>query len=193
MNIYEDYLSWKKENLDFIMNLIHSNSKSIARISHVIAVVDYLSEKQKALGLDLDSDEENIFNVGFDYIYDRILTLKLQFDNNFNKDIVLFNQFEKTLNLLLYINDFQDELLNAEKNVDKDMQKLDELENKVLTSLENKIDVPDGFFVMLDEITREIFERNHLELQLTEEIFYEIALYYNIYTDDDNYELKLGA
>lgn len=190
MTIYEDYESWRKENLDFLLSLIQSQSKSISRFTHVIAVVDYLAEKYRALEQDLDNDEENIFSMGFDYINDRILTLKMQFEANFKKDIILFNQFGKSLNLLLYINDFQDELLNATGDITKDMQKLDDLENIVLEKLEAHQQVEDGMFVMLNEITETMFETHHLDINLTESIFYEIALYYNIYQEPEEFQLN---
>lgn len=192
MDIYSDYESWKKDEEDFLLSLIRTKSKSISRFTQVIAVVDYLYMKQKSLNMPLDSDEENIFSVGFDYIYDRILTLKMQYENNFNKDIILFNKFEKSLNLLLYINDFQDELLNATDDIDKDMDKLNELEEKVLKSLEAHIDVEDGMFVLLDEETKNMFNRHHLELNLTEEIFYEIAIHYNIYKEPEDFGFEIG-
>lgn len=192
MTLYEDYESWRKENHDFLLSLIKTQSKSIVRFTQVIAVVDYLFEKQKAMQLDLDIDEENIFSVGFDYIYDRILTLKMQYESNFNSDIVLFNQYGKTLNLLLYINDFQDELLNAKDNIDKDMDTLNDLEDAVLKYLEAKKEIEDGFFVMLDETVTEIFKTHHLEVALTEEIFYEIAIHYDIYKEPEEFAFEFA-
>ena len=69
MNIFNDYESWKKENQEFIYQLVKSKSKTISRFTSVIAVVDYLYEKHLHTP-NLSEEEEIFFSTGFDYIYD---------------------------------------------------------------------------------------------------------------------------
>ena len=40
MNIFSDYANWKFENHDFIYELVKRESKTISRITCVLAVVD---------------------------------------------------------------------------------------------------------------------------------------------------------
>ena len=51
MTIFDDYESWKNENLDLISSLIKNKSKMIVRFSPVIAVVDYLNNENKLCSL----------------------------------------------------------------------------------------------------------------------------------------------
>ena len=111
MDIYTDYANWKLENYDLIESLVKNKSKAIARFTSVIAVVDYLYDKyveEKKLNEDL----ELIFSSGFDYIYDQFLMIETLLEKNFNNDINELEKYSKTINLLLYINDFQNEALN---------------------------------------------------------------------------------
>ena len=75
MNIFNDYESWKKENQEFIYQLVKSKSKTISRFTSVIAVVDYLYEKHLHTP-NLSEEEEIFFSTGFDYIYDNFYTIK---------------------------------------------------------------------------------------------------------------------
>lgn len=177
--IFDDYLSWKKENYELISALVKNKSKTIQRFSPVIAVVDYLSEmKEKE---NLSEDEELIFSSGFDYIYDQFQIIETLLENNFNNDIKEMEKYGQTINLLLYANDFKAEL----KNYNIADKKLSELIDKLYEYLDEKENAPDEYFQVLNDITSSIFEKNDIELQTIDQIFYEIALEYNIYDEDD--------
>lgn len=185
MDIYTDYGNWKFENYDFINMLVSKQSKSISRFTQVIAVVDYLYEKRVKNGKDLDIDEETIFDTGFNYIHDHFLTLQNFYEKVFNKDIDAFEKCSKSINLVLYINDFESELMQATDNIDKDMNALEELEDKVLQTIEKKENVKDTMFAYLDDITIPMFERHNIEIYTVEQIFYDIAIEYGIYQEND--------
>lgn len=180
MDIYTDYANWKFENYDFINKLVLEKSETISRFTSVIAVVDYLYDEYVKTK-QLSNDEELIFSTGFDYIYDNFYTIQTICDLNFNKDIVAMEKFAKNINLLLYINEFKSEL----KEHDIDSSKLDELSNTVSKSIEDKKEIPDEYFVMLDEITKDLFEKNNLDVYTIEQIFYEIAVEYDIYHEEE--------
>ncbi|MDE7263177.1 MAG: hypothetical protein K2N64_00770 [Anaeroplasmataceae bacterium] len=184
MDIYSDYANWKFENHDFIYQLINTQSKTISRFTSVIAVVDYLYE-QYIKKSKLTSDEEVFFSVGFDYIHDNFYTIKTILDYQFQGNYMEMEQCAKTINLLLYIHEFQSELLNQNIDVKNELVPLDELEEKVNSYLERKENVPDAFFPMLDDIVNPIFERNDLELNPLESIYYEIAVEYGIYKNNE--------
>lgn len=184
MDIYEDYVNWKFENHDFIFQLVHTKSKTISRFTSVIAVVDYLYEQFLKKG-NLTSDEEVFFSVGFDYIYDNFYTIKTILDYHFQKDYTEMEQYAKTINLLLYVHEFQSELLNQPIDLKTELAPLDELEQKINTYLDKKENVPDAFFPMLDDIVNPIFEKHGIEFNPIESIFYEIAVEYGIYKNND--------
>lgn len=185
MDIYTDYANWKFENHDFIYQLVRSNSKTISRFSSVIIVVDYLYEKY-IKDNSLTDDEEVMFNVGFDYIHDNFFTIKTLLDFTFNGDYIEMEKCSKTINLLLYINEFQAELLNSLENPSKELKPLDDLEHKLTEYLEKKENCPDEFFPYLDDIVNKIFDRNGLEFTPIEAIFYEISVALGISKNNDN-------
>ena len=181
MDIYTDYANWKFENFDFINNLVKNKSKSISRISSVIAVVDYLYEKYVE-NKKLAEDEEIFFSTGFDYIYDQFYLLKTLFELKFNNSFKEMEKYSKTINLLLYINEFQSEALEYE-NID--ITPLDDLEDKVNKCLDKKENAPDEYFQILNEVNESIFEKNNIEVHTMDQIFYEIAIEYGIYKEND--------
>lgn len=185
MDIYTDYANWKFENSDLIGTLVKSKSSTISRFTSVIAVVDYLYDKfvkeQK-----LSEDEEVFFSTGFDYIYDQFHIINTLLEYKFDKDVTKMEQMAITINLLLYINEFQAEVLehkDALKNAD--LKKLDKLEDMVNECIDKKENAPEEYFGMLDDITNEIFENNGIEINTMESIFYEIAVEYGIFNEND--------
>ena len=185
MDIYEDYAAWKKENHNLIYSLISKKSKAIARFSCVLAVIDYLYEKH-INGKKFSEDEEIIFSTGFDYVYDQFMMIANILESDFNNDIEEMEKCSQTINLLLYIEDFEYEINSSDnEDVKKGIQKLVDLENKVNDFLAKKENAPDEYFGLLDDIVSNIFEANNVELHTVDQIFYEIAVEYDIYQDDD--------
>ena len=162
MDIYTDYANWKFENHDFIYQLVRSKSKTISRFSSVIIVVDYLYEKY-VKDNSLTPDEEVMFNVGFDYMHDNFFTIKTLLDYTFNGDYIEMEKCAKTINLLLYVNEFQGELLNNDNILESDLKQLDNFEQKLTDYLDKKENCPDEFFPYLDDLVNPIFDRNGID------------------------------
>ncbi len=180
--IFEDYDAWKRENNELITTLVKKQSKTIARFSPVLAVVDYLYEQNKKKAL--TEDEELIFSTGFDYVYDQFQIIESILEDIFNNNYEEMEKFGQTINLLLYINDFEAEL-KTDDNLRKDIKKLTDLEDKVNSYLEKKENAPDEYFAILDDIIYSIFTKNNVEVHTVDQIFYEIAIEYGIYTDEE--------
>lgn len=181
--IFEDYEAWKRENSNLINTLVKNNSKTIARFTPVLAVVDYLYEQNKKDTL--SNDEEVIFSTGFDYIYDQFQIIESLLEDTFNNDFKEMEKCGQTINLLLYINDFEAELKLDEK-LKKDIKKLNDLEDKINSYLEKKENAPDEYFQVLDDITYSIFTKNDMDFHTVDQIFYEIAVEYGIFVDDED-------
>ena len=131
MTIYEDYTSWKEENSSLIQELIKLKSPIITRIIHVLAVIDYLNNQYYNQG-GLDNDSEVIFETGFDYITNHFITISTILQKEFRGNLIQMNQIAKTINLLLYTNDFQKELEYSDDYSESDKEKLNDFEQKVL-------------------------------------------------------------
>ena len=185
MDIYTDYANWKFENHDFIYKLVRSKSKTISRFTSVIIVVDYLYEKY-VKDNSLTPDEEVMFNVGFDYMHDNFFTIKTLLDYTFNGDYIEMEKCAKTINLLLYVNEFQGELLNNDNILESDLKQLDNFEQKLTDYLDKKENCPDEFFPYLDDLVNPIFDRNGIDFTPIEAIFYEISVALGISKNNDN-------
>ncbi len=186
MDIYEDYAHWKVEHIDLLNTLINNDSDIIKRIINVYNVLEHLYNDLVARDIDLSEDEEYIFESGFNYLHDHIMTIETLLDTTFNKNILAMEKCAKTVNLLLYVNDFEDELLNATDDFSKDMKELEDFEGKILRALEEHKNIDDSAFVMFDEITIPMFKRHNLEINPVESIFYEIAEAYNLVEEKED-------
>lgn len=183
MDIYTDYANWKLENYDLIESLVKNKSKAISRFTSVIAVVDYLYDKYVE-EKKLDDDLELIFSTGFDYIYDQFLMIETLLEKNFNNDINELEKYSKTINLLLYINDFQNEALNYKEGT-FDLKPLDDLNDKVMNYLDKHENAPDEYFAILSDITSSMFDNLDQEFHTVDQIYYEIAVELGIYEEDE--------
>ena len=183
MDIYTDYANWKLENYDLIESLVKNKSKAISRFTSVIAVVDYLYDKYVE-EKKLDDDLELIFSTGFDYIYDQFLMIDTLLEKNFNNDINELEKYSKTINLLLYINDFQNEALNYKEGT-FDLKPLDDLNDKVMNYLDKHKNAPDEYFAILSDITSSMFDNLDQEFHTIDQIYYEIAVELGIYEENE--------
>lgn len=180
MDIFTDYGNWKFEQHELINTLITLKSKIITRFSHTILVVDhlynkYVEEKQ------LDEDLEIIFESGFNYIHDHFMTISSILKSEYRGNIIEMDKNSKTINLLLYVQDFENELLNLKNYKQEDYDKLSNFEDTVNDYIERHEEIPDAYFGILDDITIQIFDN----YQGINEIMYEVALDLELIKEQD--------
>ncbi len=183
MDIFEDYLNWKYENHELIHDLVKSRSNTISRFTHVISVVDYLYDKKQKVAL--SEDEILIFSTGYDYIFDQFEMIKSILDLKFNKNIEEMEKYSKTINLLLYITEFQGEIAN-DNRIKNQINQLNSLYDRINQKLDNKINADEEDFILLNDITFNIFEKNGIEIHTVDSIFYDIAVEYDLVNDNDD-------
>lgn len=182
INIFKDYEAFIRENNNLISTLIKNNSKAISRFVPVIKVVEYLYNQHYFKKL--SEDEMTFFSTGFDYIFDQFHLINTILESKFKNDINEMEKYGVTINLLLYINEFQSEALNSNnQTVKKGIKLLDELSEKVNECIDNNQNANEEYFQILNDILANVFEANDIELHTIDEIFYEIALEYNLETE----------
>lgn len=186
-NQYLDYASWKKTNSKLLDFFIEKKSKIIARFKYVIAVVDYLFEQVIYEHKTLNKDEEEMFEVGYQYIFDRFNTIEMILIHVFNNNINEMEKFAKEINLLLYIIDFEDEIDSLEGDNKKEHKAFADLEDRVMQQIEKKEHIEDGLFALVDDISLTTFERLNVEYYSITDIFYDIAIDLEIIKEDDEY------
>lgn len=183
MDIVTDYANWKFENFSLLDKLVKLNSDIIKRFPHVILVCDYYYDKVTNNGYQLNREEETIFNAGFNYLYDHFSTLSLLLERDFNNNIEELNKVGKTINLLIYTNDFQVEIENVDPNNTKAKKDLADFESKVLGYIETHTNAPDEMFAVLSDITTPIFDGNYYGVN---EILYDVAEELGIAPDESD-------
>lgn len=182
-DIYEDYESFKKENYDLISTLVKHDSKIISRFSPVLMVVDYLSLEYKKRKL--SEDEKIFFSTGFDYIYDNFSLINSIYEFTFKRDMKEMEKVSKTINLLLYVNEFIDEANSNVEITQDELKPLLELKGKLVETIDKHKNIEDEYFVFVNETVDNLFASHNIELHTIDEIYYEIAVEYGIYDDNE--------
>ena len=190
-NQYLDYASWKKANIDIIEKLIGKKSNIISRFRYVLAVVDYLFEQVVNENKKLSLDEEEVFEIGYQYLFDRFNTIFMIAEHVFENNYDEMEKLAKTINLLFYIIDFIDEVDSLEGDHKAEHKKFADLENKVMESIEAKIELPDTYFALVDDISLNVFESLGHDYYGITDIFYDIAIELGLIeeTDEDYYDI----
>ena len=182
MDIYTDYANWKFENHELISELVKRKSITIARFTPVIVVIDYLYDKV-CRKEKLNKDEEIFFSMGFDFVYDCFLTISNIYEFTFKKNINKLEKCSKTVNLLLYVNEFQNEALSFVEDTD-DLKELDAFEERLIDFIEKEENIPDEQLILLNKAIDDLFDGK--EFYTMDQIYYEIAVNYGIYQDDED-------
>ena len=190
-NQYLDYASFKKTNEKLINYLVNKKSRIISRFSYVLMVVDYLFDKVVFEKQKLSIEEEECFEVGYHYLFDRFNTITLLAEHVFNNNYDAMEHFAKSINLLLYIVDFEDEIDSLEGDHKAEHKKFADLEDSVLQMIESKTQVPDELFALVDDISLSVFDGLGIEYYGITDIFYDIAIEMNLVeeNDEDYYDL----
>ena len=185
-NQYLDYASFKKTNEKIINYLVSKNSKIIARFRYVLMVVDYLFDKVVYERQKLSIEEEECFEVGYQYVFDRFNTICLIAEHVFNNNYDAMEHYAKSINLLLYIIDFEDEIDSLDGDHKTEHKKFAELEDSVMQMIENKVQVPDEFFALVDDISLAVFDGLGIDYYGITDIFYDIAIELGLIEEDDD-------
>lgn len=193
-NQYLDYASWKKTNEKLIDFLIKKNSKIIARFRYVLMVVDYLFDKVVYERMKLSIEEEEVFEVGYQYIFDRFNTIQLIAEHVFNNNYDAMEHFAKSINLLFYILDFEDEIDSLEGDHKEEHKRFADLEDNVMQMIETKIQVPDEYYALVDDISLAVFDGLGVNYYGITDIFYDVAIELGLIeeSDDDYYDIFEG-
>ena len=132
-----------------------------------------------------------MFEVGYQYLFDRFNTITLIcehiFENNFDK----MEHLAKSINLLLYISDFIDEIDSLDGEHKKEHQQFADLEDTIMQYIEAKKQVPDEFFALVDDISLAVFDGLGIDYYGITDIFYDIAIELELIAeeDDDYYDI----
>ena len=184
-NQYLDYASFKKSNEKLLDYLLSKNSLIIARFKYVLLVVDHLFNQVVKENKKLSLDEEEMFEIGYQYLFDRFNTINLLKEHTFDNNLEKMEQFAKSINLLFYIQDFTDEIDSLDGEHKEEHKRFAELEDSVINYIENKKQAPDEFFALVDDISLSIFSSLGHDYYSITDIYYDIAIELELIEEDD--------
>lgn len=166
--VFNDYASFKIENGEMIKAL--ENTIITARFKHVVVLADYIFDLYSN-GDNISTDLEDVFLFAFDYIFTAYENIKNIFEQYFTSydDMI---KISKTINLYLYTLDFMVEFEDDPNYNENDYSKLELFSEEILKFISKNQDVEDGYFVLLDELTKPMFK----EYVSTLGMFYDICL-----------------
>lgn len=172
--MYTDYASWLLEKGDLIKKLKEDDSFIYERFKHVLDVIHHLYNR-KVEQDNLDSEDENIFGVGFYYLFEQFENidqlLKYIYDNDFNE----LNKHRKTIELLLNTLEFENDISFILDEPEEEVDLFVQLQEEIFEFIEKKEEAPKELFDKLDKVSSEVYEDNDLDYYPIKEIFYDIA------------------
>ena len=96
--LYHDYANWIIESSDLVEKLKEQNSTIYERFKYVVEVLEFLYNK-KIEHKELSTEESNIFETGFYYLFDAFENIKLLLEHDYNGDTDLLNKHADTVHL----------------------------------------------------------------------------------------------
>lgn len=180
--VLNDYANWKLENEQILFDLLENKSDIISKFKHVYDVLEELHEEGVANEGELNDDEEQIFESGFEYIFNEIENIKTILSAYFEDDFKQMEKHSELVNLLLYANDFESELLGLEDVKEEDREALGNFIDKVTEIIKEKGEPTEALHNELDKILMKIFGESYYGVN---EIFLDIADEMGILDFDD--------
>ena len=126
-----------------------------------------------------------MFEVGYQYLFDRFNTINLLKKHTFNNKLEKMEQLAKSINLLFYIEDFIDEIDSLDGEHKEEHTKFADLEDSVMQFIEEGRQVPDELFALVDDISLNIFTGLGHDYYSITDIYYDIAVELELIDEDD--------
>lgn len=186
--VLKDYASWKMENYEMIEQFKKNGNPIYERLEPVYVVLEHIYEIACS-DEELDEDLENIFNIGFQYLYSQLNITKIYFENLFKSDCDGFDEYSEMVLFLLYIIDLRTDLESHDLDSDLDVLNNTEtyIENMVMERRQDFDYVRD----MMNEAIKEVFSVTDYDYVSIVDIYVEIAENLGIFLYEDN-ELVIG-
>ncbi len=172
--MYTDYASWLIEKSDLISKLKEDNSFIYIRFKHIIDVTRYLYNR-KVEDDDLDQEDENIFGIGFYYLFEQFENIDQLLKHTYDDNLEELNKHKKTIELLLNAIEFENDISYILDDPEEQINAFVELQEEIFEYIEAKKEAPEELFEKLDHVSAEIYENNDLDYYPIKEIFYDIA------------------
>lgn len=149
MNKFLDYDAYINEVRPFCVLMEKNNFLCYSRVKDVIFVLDKISEKAKTKAK-IEDDIDELFDAGLDYLYTDLTFLKILFEDNFKKDIILFKQYDKIIHYALFLGELSTILENHKGFSKKAKATFEKRIDELLEIVDKRKDVKDNYLEELD-------------------------------------------
>lgn len=157
----DDYKKWFEKNSDFLNKLYRQGSILYDRIEDVVALMNVLCDERWASLLfnkDIDQfeDVEKLFELGYNFLYERVNEIQYYLKYNFNDDIKELKKYESLINYTFYIDELLEALEDRKELYDKVSKELKPIQEKLDTIITNKenynIDILDEYNLIISSV-----------------------------------------
>jgi hypothetical protein len=186
--VLKDYASWKIENYEMLGKMKQNENPIYDRLEPVYVVLEHLYDMACSTE-ELDEDLENIFNVGFQYLYSQLNIIKIYFENLFKSNCDGFDEYSEMLLFLLYIFDLRADL--ESHDIDSDLEVLNSTETYIENMIMERRQDFDYVREMMNKAMKYVFGLTDYEYVSIVDIYVEIAENLGIFLYEDD-ELIIG-
>lgn len=169
--MYEDFKKWYEQNEEFLTHLFNHNSLVFDRINDVIKVLTFIITMDKK---DISDDLDFIFDVGYAYLYNRVMEIKFYIEKYFKNDMHHFLRYEELINYTMYLDDLKEVLVEKDKYTDFVKEGFEEIANRIEDIIDSKKHFQSEIIDEFNSILLSVLPNNE-QLFTTPEIFMQIA------------------
>ncbi len=181
--VLKDYASWKMENYEMLEEFKHNDNPIYERLEPVYAVLENLYE-MACREEELDEDLENIFVVGFEYLFSQLNVTKIYFETLFKSNCDEFEDYSEMVLFLLYIFDLRTDL--ESHDIDSDIIALNDTETYIENMIMERRTDFDFVRNMMNETLKKVFDTIDYDYVSIVDIYVEIAENLGIYLYEDD-------
>lgn len=172
--LYNEYANFKIENKEFLENLKTEAYDIYYIFRDVLEVIEFL---YNSLVDDNDYGEELdiMFKTGYLHLLNIIIDLKTLFEDVYNENYKLMNDFASDINLLLNTYEFQREVLEFEGEKSSLAKELLEIDKIIYNKLSKKEQIEDSIYERLNYLVSIVFSELNIDYISINNIFLEIS------------------
>ena len=155
-----DFLSWRKQNEEFINHIKHDNSIIYSRIFDVLRILDYISSIEQDK---MDDDMSIIFETGYAYLFNFLNELKIYFEDYFDSNYRKLLYYEELVNFDMYLSEIKNCLIDD--NIYNEL--IEEQFNFISSDIDSKLSLVKQGKLSLDENQKEELIKDYNERLLS--------------------------
>lgn len=186
--VLKDYASWKMENYEMLEKFKKDHNPVYLRLEPVHVVLEHIYD-MACNNQEIDEDLENIFNIGFEYLYSQLNVIKIYYEKLFKSNCDEFLEYSEMILFLLFIFDLKTDI--DEHGFESDDDKINHTETYIEDMIMERRQDFDYVRDMMNSMLKHVYEMIDYEYVSIIDIYFEIAENLGIFLYEDE-DLILG-